>query len=665
MTNYNAKDIKHYEGLDAIRKRPNMYIGDTESNYAPIQLVLEGVTNSVDEAMNGFGKVIDVKFTDDGYCCIKDRGRGIPIDDMEVNGKKIPACIAIATMLNTGGKFDDNGEGSYKTSGGLNGIGLKAICALSSHFIVIITRDGKQVRFETKLGKLTKKLYQTDYKPKKGESGTFVKFKLDESIVKVSDFFKVEKEIKENCKVTAYLNKGIKINVKFGEKLESYYSENGIQAIIEENISKQEKSPDKALYEPIIVTGKKNGVDVEICFTHTNSESEKMFSFVNGLKVPLGGTHVTGFRLSMSKMITEYIKKNKLYGKTELEISGEDVREGLVYAVAVKLSNPRFHGQTKDSLGSNEAQSATQSLTNELLENIFNEKPNLAKVIALRVVAAAKGRIAAKRAREVVRKNLEGNNLGLPTKLKDCVSTNPEECELFLIEGNSAGGSAEVGRDVRTQAILSLRGKIPNTQGESISNILKNAEIQSIIAALGTGIGETFDISKIRYHKIISMTDADVDGSHIRTLIFTLFYNFFKPIIEAGYLYYANSPLYIVKQGNKTLCYLKDDNAREEWILQRAKEKKLKVSKYSDLTTQQITDVTAGIKFNYIKGLGEMNPEQLASTTMRKGNRILTRVTMKDAESADEAFRVLMDSKAVEERKKFIEDNALNANLDI
>jgi DNA gyrase subunit B len=355
-----------------------------------------------------------------------------------------------------------------------------------------------------------------------------------------------------------------------------------------------------------------------------------------------------------------------LYGKTEIGITGEDVREGMVYAVAVKLSNAKFHGQTKDSLGSREAQSVTQTLSNQFFESLINEQPNLAKTIATRIVAAAKGRLAAKKARETARKStLEGGNLGLPVKLKDCISTDPAESELWVTEGNSASGSAEAGRDVNTQAILALRGKILNTHDEDISRILKNAEIQSIIAALGCGIGEAFDISKLRYHKIISMTDADVDGSHIKSLLLTFFHQYYKPLIEGGFIYYANSPLYIVKQGSKILGYLKDETEKERFILRRAKQLYKDVKRYSDLTHQQIANCTQKLKFNYIKGLGEMNPEELALTTMNKDKRTLTQVTMEDAEEAAETFRVLMDSKSVEERKEFIQENALEANLDI
>jgi DNA gyrase subunit B len=506
---YSEKNIKSYEGTEAIRLRSGMYVGVGEG--ALRQMVYEIISNCVDEALEGHCNKISIKLTKDGMIEISDNGRGIPWKDITVKGKNVPACVQAAMSLHAGGKFDTD---SYATSGGTNGVGLTSVNALSDYFRLETRRDGKIHYFECSKGKITKPLTLLKDKPK--TTGTTITFHPDKTILETVEFD--ELWIREMCKNAAYLNSNLKVSFQSevsGDKV-SFCFENGAVAFVNDHSTVLNKlETTKSLFsDPFVIEGNEGKVWVQIAFNYTTAGKSDIFSFVNGIKTPLGGTHETGFKLALTKVVGSYIEgSDSLKGKDKgLSITGEDCREGMVAFISVRLPEPKFHSQTKDELGSREAQGATQKLTGEFLKDLFQRDQAAAKVIAMRIIAAARGREAAKKAREVTRKNALGENMGLPVKLKDCSSNDPKECELFCVEGNSAGGSAETGRDNRTQAVLFLRGKVLNTYNKDLIEILKNEEIKSIIAALGTGVGPEFNIEKLRYHKIIIMADSDVDG---------------------------------------------------------------------------------------------------------------------------------------------------------
>jgi DNA gyrase subunit B len=569
------------------------------------------------------------------------------------------------------GKFDNK---AYAVSAGTNGVGLTSVNAVSDWFRLETTRDGATCAFECKKGELTKKLFKM--KETRKHTGTVVKFMLDKTVLGDVPVIKTSsgivpahniERIRDTLKTASYLNPGLKLTLK-GLKgpVEVFESKEGLAELVKA----QRKNQKRILPEPLRIHGRHSDVDADIAFNWDGSGEEWCESYANGVRTSQGGTHLTGFRLALSRVVGEAIKQHGLLeGKNkDLEVSGEDFREGLVCAVSVRLTEPKFHSQTKDALGNREAQSATQKLTGEFLNHLFSSDPKVAKLIAARAVAAARGRIAARRARDVARRDvMEGAGFGLPSKLADCLSGNPKECELFIVEGNSAGGSAEQARDRRTQAILKMRGKVLNTHNMDIITILKNEEIKSIIAALGCGVGDDCDPSKLRYDKVIIMSDADVDGSHICCLLLTLFFKHMRPILDAGHIYIACSPLYIIKKAGKVESFLYDEAARETWEMDMLR-KKFDVPKGTlrkDIPNEDMEDALKGWSLGYLKGLGELNPDDLGVTTLNKANRTLLHVTVDDAERATESLRVLMDSNAVEPRKAFITERALDANLDI
>ncbi len=556
MAKYGAESIKVLKGLEAVRKRPGMYIGDTGVKGLH-HLIYEVVDNSIDEAMAGFADTIKVKVNKDGSVTVSDNGRGIPVDIHPV--EKIPAATVVLTVLHAGGKFDNK---TYKVSGGLHGVGVSVVNALSKKLIMTIKRDGKIYTQEFERGKPVTDL---EVIGNTNRTGTTIQFWPDEEIFETTEF-KSEILIKR-FKELAYLNPNITIhfeNENDGVK-EVYHFEGGIRDFVK-TLSKKECITD-VIYCNEHYSDEEKSLDVEVALCYDSGYDEKVLSFVNNIKTPEGGTHESGFKAGLSKAVINYINKN-IKMKENIKVSGEDVKEGLDAIVSVKMSEPQFEGQTKGKLGSTYVKSITQKVVYDYLTRYFEENPNTAKLIAEKAIAAAKSRIAAKKARELTRKQAKVGVGTLPGKLADCQTKNAEEAELYLVEGDSAGGSAKQGRDRYFQAILPLRGKILNTQKSSDSKVLSSEEIKNIITALGTGIGQDFDVEKTRYQKIIIMTDADVDGSHIQTLIMTFFFNHLREIIEEGYLYIAQPPLYRYKKG-KIEKYLKDDKELNEFLIEQ------------------------------------------------------------------------------------------------
>ena len=556
MTNYGAENIRVLKGLEAVRKRPGMYIGDT-SIKGLHHLIYEVVDNSIDEAMAGYANEIKIKINKDGSATISDNGRGIPVDIHPQ--EKIPAATVVLTVLHAGGKFDNK---TYKVSGGLHGVGVSVVNALSKKLIMIIKRDGKIYRQEFERGKPITDLEIID---NTNRTGTTIQFWPDSEIFETTEF--QSDILLKRLKELAYLNPNITIyfeNENDGVK-EVFHFEGGIKDFVK-TLTKKECLTDVIYYDEHY-SDKEKSLDVEVALCYDSGYDEKVLSFVNNIKTPDGGTHESGFKAGLSKAIINYINKNiKL--KENIKVTGEDVKEGLNAIVSVKMSEPQFEGQTKGKLGSSYVKPIVQRVTYEYLSRYFEENPNTIKVIAEKAIAAAKSRIAAKKARDLTRKQSKIGVGTLPGKLADCQSKNPDESEIYLVEGDSAGGSAKQGRDRYFQAILPLRGKILNTQKSSDVKALSSEEIKNIITALGTGIGDDFDIEKIRYKKIIIMTDADVDGSHIQTLIMTFFFNHLQEVIEKGYLYIAQPPLYRYKKG-KIEKYLKDDKALNEFLIEQ------------------------------------------------------------------------------------------------
>lgn len=635
QVDYTGEQIQVLEGLEAVRLRPGMYIGTTDSAGLH-HLVNEIVDNSIDEALAGYGKNIQVWINEDNSITVKDEGRGIPVD-MHKKMKR-PTVEVVMTVLHAGGKF---GGGGYKVSGGLHGVGMSVVNALSDEMDVIIDRDGKRYRQEFAKGKIVSELTVIgDSEP--GKTGTTIHFKPDPTIFKegtVYDFNILAKRLSE----LSFLNKGIRLSLtdkRVGqEKEEIFYHANGIAEYVPYlNRNKVALHPDVILFE-----NSKDDVIVEIAMQYTNSYSENLYSYTNNIHTHEGGTHESGFKTALTRSVNDYARRQKLLKDNEENLSGEDIREGLTAVISVKVPNPQFEGQTKTKLGNSEVRSIVDSITGEGIATFLEENPKEAKKIVEKGKTAARARAAARRARDMTRRKSALESTSLPGKLADCSVTNPEFCELFIVEGNSAGGSAMDGRDRRHQAILPLRGKILNVEKARMDKMLANEEIKNLITAIGTSFGETFDISKARYHKIIIMTDADVDGAHIRTLLLTLFYRHMRELIEYGYVYIAQPPLYSIRKGKK-IEYFYDDAALQNYLKDNPKDKDREIQRY--------------------KGLGEMDADQLGDTTMKNENRVLLKVSLEDAAMADDVFSTLMGEK-VQPRREFITSHAKYAdNID-
>ncbi len=632
---YGAEQIQILEGLDAVRKRPGMYIGSTSARGLH-HLVYEIVDNAVDEALAGFCDTIKVFINKDNSITVIDNGRGIPIGIHEKKG--IPAVEVVFTILHAGGKF---GGGGYKVSGGLHGVGASVVNALSNWLEVTIHKDGKMYKQRYEKGKVMyplKEIGETDH------NGTEVTFLPDETIFEETIFdYDV---LKNRLREMAFLTKGLKIILtdlrEEQEKERVFHYEGGIKEFVE--YLNKNKDP---LYEKIIYCeGKRDDVYVEVAIQHNESYNENTYSFVNNITTPEGGTHLAGFKNALTKTFNDYARTNKLLKDNEPNLSGEDIREGLVAIISIKIPEPQFEGQTKQKLGNSEARGAVDSVVSEQLTYFLEQNPQVAKVICDKAVLAQRARDAARKARDLTRRKTALDNMTLPGKLADCSDKDPRNCEIYIVEGDSAGGSAKTARQRATQAILPLRGKILNVEKSRLDKILVNNEIKAMITAFGTGIHEDFDISKLRYHKIIIMTDADVDGAHIATLLLTFFYRFMPKLITEGHVYLAQPPLYKVEK-NKKVWYAYSDEELNKILTEIGRDGNNKIQRY--------------------KGLGEMDAEQLWETTMDPEKRILLRVNIDEEDSAevDLTFNTLMGDK-VEPRREFIEANArFVKNLDI
>ena len=636
---YDASQIQVLEGLEAVRMRPGMYIGST-SKEGLHHLVWEIVDNSIDEALAGFASHIQVFIEEDNSITVIDDGRGIPVDIQQKTGR--PAVETVFTVLHAGGKF---GGGGYKVSGGLHGVGSSVVNALSTQLDVRVHKNGKIHYQEYHRGVVAEDLKvigDTDI------TGTIVHFTPDPEIFTETtefDFDKLAKRIQE----LAFLNKGLKISItdkRSGqERKEEFHYEGGIVSYVEFINENKEVIFDK----PIYTDGSLDGISVEVAMQYTTGFHENIMSFANNIHTHEGGTHEQGFRTALTRVINDYAKKNKILKENEDNLTGEDVREGLTAIISVKHPNPQFEGQTKTKLGNSEVVKITNRLFSDALNRFLLENPQIAKKIVEKGILASKARIAAKRAREVTRKKSGLEISNLPGKLADCSSNDPIQNELFIVEGDSAGGSAKSGRNREFQAILPIRGKILNVEKATMDKILANEEIRSLFTAMGTGFGAEFDVSKSRYQKLVIMTDADVDGAHIRTLLLTLIYRFMRPVLEAGYVYIAQPPIYGIKVGSDIKEYIQPGNDQEE-KLQEALEK------YSQGRSKPTVQ--------RYKGLGEMDDHQLWETTMNPDNRLMARVSLDDAAEADKIFDMLMGDR-VEPRRGFIEENAVYSTLDV
>ena len=634
---YGADQIQILEGLQAVRKRPGMYIGST-SLRGLHHLVYEIVDNSVDEALAGFCKNIEVSINPDNSITVTDDGRGIPVGINQKAG--IPAVEVVFTILHAGGKF---GGGGYKVSGGLHGVGASVVNALSEWLEVTICSEGKVYRQRYERGNTIYKLKVVgECEPEK--TGTSVTFLPDKEIFEETVF--EFNTLKTRLREMAFLTKGLRIVLKDfrGEEVEEreFHYEGGIKEFVE--YLNHSKTP---IYEDIIYCeGNKDEVYVEVAFQHNDSFTENVYSFVNNINTPEGGTHLTGFRTAVTDTFNAYARKNKLLKENEDNLSGEDIREGLTAIVSIKIGEPQFEGQTKQKLGNSEARGAVKSIVSEKLEIYLEQNPSVAKLILEKSILAQRAREAARKARDLTRRKSALDGVALPGKLADCSDKNPENCEIYIVEGDSAGGSAKTARNRATQAILPLRGKILNVEKARLDRIYGNAEIKAMITAFGTGIHEDFDISKLRYHKIIIMTDADVDGAHISTLLLTFLYRFMPELIKQGYVYLAQPPLYKLEK-NKRVWYAYSDEELNNILNEVGRDNSNKIQRY--------------------KGLGEMDADQLWETTMDPEQRVLLRVNMNEEEASeiDVTFTTLMGDK-VEPRREFIEANAKYVkNLDV
>ena len=635
-TEYGADQIQILEGLEAVRKRPGMYIGST-STRGLHHLVYEIVDNAVDEALAGFCDVIDVTIHEDNSITVMDNGRGIPVG---INHKAgIPAVEVVFTILHAGGKF---GGGGYKVSGGLHGVGASVVNALSEWLEVTIFQEGKVYRQRYERGKTIYKLKVIDEcEPEK--TGTMVTFLPDKEIFEdtVFDYDTLKQRFRE----MAFLTKGLKIRLHDEREEKTVTKEFHYEGGIKEFVTYLNRSKTALYPEIIYCEGEKDGVVVEVALQHNDSYNETTYGFVNNITTPEGGTHIVGFRNALTKTFNDYARKNKLLKDTE-KLAGEDIREGLTAIVSVKIEEPQFEGQTKQKLGNSEARGAVDNVVGNALEIFLEQNPSVAKVIVEKSVLAQRARDAARKARDLTRRKSALEGLALPGKLADCTDKDPKNCEIYIVEGDSAGGSAKTARSRATQAILPLRGKILNVEKARLDRIYGNAEIKAMITAFGTGIHEDFDISKLRYHKIIIMTDADVDGAHIATLMLTFLYRFMPELIKQGYVYLAQPPLYKIEK-NKKIWYAYSDQELNNILVEIGRDGNNKIQRY--------------------KGLGEMDADQLWETTMDPERRVLLRVTMDEEASSelDLTFTTLMGDK-VEPRREFIEENALKVkNLDI
>ena len=631
---YDASQIQVLEGLEAVRKRPGMYIGST-SGAGLHHLVWEIVDNSIDEALAGIAKKIEIAIEENNSITVTDNGRGIPVDIQANTGR--PAVETVFTVLHAGGKF---GGGGYKVSGGLHGVGASVVNALSSKLSVSVHKDNKIYTQTFERGDITSELTVTGDTDK---HGTTVNFLPDPEIFRETTVFDYEK-LAVRVRELAFLNKGLNISIVDNRPEEplkqEYHYEGGIKSYVE--FLNRNK---KVLFEePIYIEGEQDDIQVEVGIQYTDGYHTNFLSFANNIHTYEGGTHESGAKTALTRVINDYAKRNKIIKENEENLTGEDVREGLTLVLSIKHPDPQFEGQTKTKLGNSEARTITDRLFSTYFDKFLMENPQVARQIVEKGMLAARARLAAKRAREVTRKKSGLEISNLPGKLADCSSKNPAESELFIVEGDSAGGSAKQGRSRFFQAILPIRGKILNVEKASIDKILANEEIRSLFTAMGTGFGGDFDVSKARYHKLVIMTDADVDGAHIRTLLLTLFYRYMRPLVEAGYVYIAQPPLYQVKQGKKEK-YLDTDQELEEYLASIPDSPKPSIQRY--------------------KGLGEMDAEQLWDTTMNPENRHFLQVTVDDAVKADETLNMLMGDH-VEPRRNFIEENAVYVkNLDI
>ena len=630
---YNAEQIHVLEGLEAVRKRPAMYIGSTSARGLH-HLVYEVVDNSIDEALAGHCTEIKVIIHADNSITVIDNGRGIPVDMMKKEKK--PAVEVIMTVLHAGGKF---GDGGYKVSGGLHGVGVTCVNALSEHMEVEVRRGGKCYGIEFKQGKTSKKLYE---KGTAEETGTTVHFKPDASIFTETEYS--YDTLRLRIRELAFLNKGITITLSDERpegRTESFHFAGGIIEFVEF----VDQNKDKINAKPIYLEGEKNSIIVEVAMQYCDTYNENVFTYVNNINTEEGGTHLSGFRKALTRTINNYARANKLLKDNEDALSGDDVREGLTAVLSLKVPNPQFESQTKIKLGNSEVMPIVDSLVGDTLAELMEENLAVAKKIVEKGIVAARARLAARKARELTRRKNAMDLGGLPGKLADCKSRNVEDTEIYLVEGDSAGGSAKQGRNSDFQAILPLRGKILNVEKARLDKILSSEEIRNMITAFGCGIGDDFNLAKARYGKIIIMTDADVDGAHIRTLLLTFFYRYMQPLIKEGHVFIAQPPLYLIRKNQKEHYYA-----------------------YSDEELQQILDKVGRDSNPYVqryKGLGEMNPGQLWETTMDPAARTILQVQLEDAAEADTIFSILMGDK-VEPRRQFIEANAKKVrNLDL
>lgn len=638
--NYGADQIQVLEGLEAVRVRPGMYIGSTGEKGLH-HLVYEIVDNSVDEALAGYCKNIDVVIEEDNSIMVQDDGRGMPVD-MHPK-EKIPAVEVIHTVLHAGGKF---GGGGYKVSGGLHGVGASVVNALSTRMEVEVKRDGNVYGLSFEKGKTVEKLHVIGNTSK---TGSKTRFWPDPEIFEetVYDYETLEHRLRE----MAFLNKGIKITLedrREGRKVKKeFHYEGGIKEFVAYMNSNKEPVHNEIVYFEAHGSDKngKGDMEIEIAFQYVDRYSELITSYANNINTVDGGYHLSGFKSALTRVFNDYAKKNKLLKDNDPALSGDDVREGITAVVSVKLTNPQFEGQTKGKLGNSEMRGFVESNTTEHVSAFLQENPNQAKAIINKAIQASRAREAARKARDIIRKNNVLEGFSLPGKLSDCQEKDPALSEIFLVEGDSAGGSAKQGRDRKRQAVLPLRGKILNVEKARLDKILNSDEIKNMITAFGCNIGDDFDIEKLRYHKIIIMTDADVDGAHIRTLLLTFFYRYMKPLVEGGYVYAAQPPLFQVKKGNE-IHYTYSDREQEKLLA-------------------ELSEKPGKVNIQRYKGLGEMDYHQLWETTMDYNTRTLIQITLEDVTMADEIFTTLMGDK-VPPRKKFIEDNAKYVkNLDV
>lgn len=640
---YGASSIQILEGLEAVRKRPAMYIGDVGIKGLH-HLVYEVVDNSIDEAMAGYCDTIDVIIHENNSITVKDNGRGIPVDLHEKEQRS--ALEVVLTVLHAGGKFDKD---SYKVSGGLHGVGVSCVNALSTDLKAVVFRDGKQYQQEFKIGAPqypVKEIGTTDIR------GTHITFKPDDSIFHDTtyQFGILESRLRE----LSFLNKGIKISLtderekdeEGNYRRSEFFSEKGLIEFVEF----LDESREKIIPAVIHMEGERAGIPVEVAMHYNTTYTENIFSYVNNINTHEGGTHLAGFRRALTRTLKKYADESGLLAKEKIEVAGDDFREGLTAVISVKVMEPQFEGQTKTKLGNNEVSGAVDQIVGEMLTNFLEENPNDAKIIVQKVLLAAKARVAARKAREMVQRKNVMSGAGLPGKLSDCSETDPAICEIFLVEGDSAGGTAKQGRDRAFQAILPLRGKILNVEKAMSYKVFENEEIRNIYTALGVSVGteedaKALNTAKLRYHKIVIMCDADVDGSHIATLILTFFFRYMKELIEKGYIYIAAPPLYLLKKGSKQQ-YAWNEQQRELIARELGGENE------------------SGVGVQRYKGLGEMNAEQLWDTTMNPSNRTLRRVTIDSAAEADRVFSMLMGDD-VPPRREFIEKNAKYAKIDV